>query len=853
MSKVDRYLSLKLSRLKAVALISILLARLSIQCFVVALKIDDGFHDKDDRDNNSDQYYFDLHSTKLQIKHYKNHAGTVMAKQFVIPSSKRNEPGSSTRTRIQEGKKKRLIAFDLDPILPPYTNVRDKLQLVLGEDINIDAEVSDEEVDIDILHATMDSESTQGQESQEQNSENVTVESKEDNLSNEDLMKAEDVSTNEQIHDRFEVFESSFDQVDEAQFIDEGTKIQEEATGIKMAESHKMRTNDVDNYSSYQIAAVNEENLDVPDSKVDSNENEQTSINADNTQIQVYDEVEENKELSDTEDTGDVNLAIKSNVEQEDMHKEEFIDSDSDIKIDEISAQQGRHISETLNVTNQPDLPVQNDINRDDEFSSIDTTEVVVVENVISESTNDTDDTDLESARVEGSFQSLTESIETNSSDSIETGTNEVIQESHDSNDEELEIDPLAVHADSIFVEDESKSVQTTEGNHEYEGSQNYEDEKDYIQKGETDLNERNDDNDDQSYQESPNNESANYNEHSNVTEDQDIVINTSDKEIDGEYFKNYIQIDGYEKGGVTFQNLAIEVDEDVSNDQIHIDEKDDIIVPDSTIKVDEDGSSKEKQTGNIQQADILSSRNNINDSSVTHGLKSIEEEFFNESGITTSANLIENNIKNEGINDDDNMKIDNLTSPPIENKSATSASQNNNMSNDNSLILDQIRIVNTTGESEINTNANHDFVSGLDDIHKFFEDVDPPDELDPGAGGLSLEEVIKSQGIQIIKTRLNKGIKFIKGIITKIRQRFNDEGDDSSIGPRINEKIEVMKDFAVEWLEKIVDFKETCVENVREIIENISTRFSREDDEFEYLYDEDGTEDDELLRQLNA
>ena len=35
-------------------------------------------------------------------------------------------------------------------------------------------------------------------------------------------------------------------------------------------------------------------------------------------------------------------------------------------------------------------------------------------------------------------------------------------------------------------------------------------------------------------------------------------------------------------------------------------------------------------------------------------------------------------------------------------------------------------------------TAANHQFVSGLDDIHKFFEDVDPPDELDPSAGRLS-------------------------------------------------------------------------------------------------------------------
>ncbi|KAG7349316.1 hypothetical protein IV203_011913 [Nitzschia inconspicua] len=52
-------------------------------------------------------------------------------------------------------------------------------------------------------------------------------------------------------------------------------------------------------------------------------------------------------------------------------------------------------------------------------------------------------------------------------------------------------------------------------------------------------------------------------------------------------------------------------------------------------------------------------------------------------------------------------------------------------------------------------SDANSHFVEGLDDIEKFFEGVDPPDELDVGASGLSIQEVLVGKGRQILLKKI--------------------------------------------------------------------------------------------------
>jgi hypothetical protein len=90
-----------------------------------------------------------------------------------------------------------------------------------------------------------------------------------------------------------------------------------------------------------------------------------------------------------------------------------------------------------------------------------------------------------------------------------------------------------------------------------------------------------------------------------------------------------------------------------------------------------------------------------------------------------------------------------------------------------------------STPDSDNNNNKVHsdDFVEGLDDIDKFFEGVDPPEELDVGgASGLSMQEVIMGKGRQIL-------FKKVHQILQGVRKLY------SSLHSKVNKQISQLKD----------------------------------------------------------
>mmetsp|Transcript_32663 Transcript_32663/g.79206 ORF Transcript_32663/g.79206 Transcript_32663/m.79206 type:complete len:665 (+) Transcript_32663:61-2055(+) len=74
---------------------------------------------------------------------------------------------------------------------------------------------------------------------------------------------------------------------------------------------------------------------------------------------------------------------------------------------------------------------------------------------------------------------------------------------------------------------------------------------------------------------------------------------------------------------------------------------------------------------------------------------------------------------------------------------------------------------------------VNSDFVEGLDDIDKFFEGVDPPDELDVGASGSSMQDMLMKKGKEILIKRFRMGIKIVRdGFVAakdKVSARFSE------------------------------------------------------------------------------
>lgn len=85
-----------------------------------------------------------------------------------------------------------------------------------------------------------------------------------------------------------------------------------------------------------------------------------------------------------------------------------------------------------------------------------------------------------------------------------------------------------------------------------------------------------------------------------------------------------------------------------------------------------------------------------------------------------------------------------------------------------------------------------NEFVDGLDDIDKFFEDIDPPDELDVGAGGSSIQEVLMGQGSRIILKRLVIAAKVVRDTAVEIKRTLLTKiaDDDGSFSMARREKL---------------------------------------------------------------
>jgi hypothetical protein len=99
-----------------------------------------------------------------------------------------------------------------------------------------------------------------------------------------------------------------------------------------------------------------------------------------------------------------------------------------------------------------------------------------------------------------------------------------------------------------------------------------------------------------------------------------------------------------------------------------------------------------------------------------------------------------------------------------------------------------------SSSSNTINKDANREFVTGLDDVDKLFESVEVPDELDVGADGSSMQEVLVGQALKIIMKKV-KGLggiiklKFDKVAMPVVKKALpqlglfggeDDEGDDT-------------------------------------------------------------------------
>ena len=111
----------------------------------------------------------------------------------------------------------------------------------------------------------------------------------------------------------------------------------------------------------------------------------------------------------------------------------------------------------------------------------------------------------------------------------------------------------------------------------------------------------------------------------------------------------------------------------------------------------------------------------------------------------------------------------------------------NTNVENDDEKVLEseydqmKAKVENEFPEAAIDIHAeplknsvNSDFVEGLDDIDKFFEGVDPPDELDIGASGSSMQEVLMGKGREILFKRIALGVRLVRSGLSSFGKRLS-------------------------------------------------------------------------------
>lgn len=117
------------------------------------------------------------------------------------------------------------------------------------------------------------------------------------------------------------------------------------------------------------------------------------------------------------------------------------------------------------------------------------------------------------------------------------------------------------------------------------------------------------------------------------------------------------------------------------------------------------------------------------------------------------------------------------------------------------------------------NKSPNSEFVEGLDDLDKFFEDVDPPDELDVGAMGSSIQEVLMSQGSQIVRKRIIMGWQFTKKSVLIAKQKIVERvvDNDGNLSVSLPDKERVLT-----FLHKGLETSKELYHKVQSFVDNL-------------------------------
>ena len=852
-----------------------------------------GYSNDDDAEEVDMQ--FDINSSKPQIRHYTHkQAGSVLVKTVKINSASPDD----------DEIKRRLVAYDLDPILPPYDDVYEQLILnpkkIIDEGIiesDMRGNKSSEPIAID--EATEETNDELASDIQKDEEIPIADSKTIDQTQHQDIPQ-ENITEDEELQDEVDTDKISSDD-EEAIEVNSESEVHVEDTLTESVDAEagaRQEENEIDS----MVESETEEEPVEDIAPADEKDAEDTASNEAEVQLEEHVANEESKNAEDEAREPEISQEEVSEGKEDDTVETEPVDADEDDEVIDESA------VEEVDVNSKPvDISVVDAVSEETEESEseeleTDYTEGIADEDHILQEVDEEDDVKVSLEQVEepnsvieNEYDVVNEEPAEATVEEVEevkdnvqeaTPTEETDKETVNEISEEVSIEEVV---DEEVLEEET-TVDTNEAEDEIisEPSTVLENGSDIEENTEGDID--NAQVDDVAADTSD--ESSKEEESAVESEEEDIEGGIDNSQVDDVAAETSDESSEEQESSVESEGEEIEVDientqvddvivetsdesseeeessvesEEKSPDSQHVDSED------ATIDAAEDDTNAEEsleqseETTSDTHAESEESQDENKPEKVEVVTREEEQTYFDLDGepdevgvdseqvveedkeatlspvddenvikeeiIDESATEVENvqesteasNEKITGAVDEDEItevadESDNIiettdaikvSDVPLSDTDDVSASEEDIIhSPTNSVATDDVEDeakpqdaaddapISDTVETQTKepilpsvkkTSANDEFVSGLDDLHKFMEEVDPPDELDPGAAGLSIQEVLMEQGVEIIKTRVDKGVARIKRSLRTLKTKglekwngFKDTVDDN-------------------------------------------------------------------------
>ena len=758
--------------------------------------------------------HFDINSSKPQIRHFgRIHAGSTMAKVTKFQSE-------------SDDIQKRLVAYDLDPILPPYDKVYEQLVVKLEEKVKDEDENETSTLEEE-QESFGDSSAVEGQiddkqaEERDKNEIAGIVESANDVILEErDLMK---IQVDDEQSEEGDSIEKSTDDANDTNGNDTSeltsaeendgdviTIIDEELEEVESLEGEAESSEEGIITSLQSEPLISSEfKTDAVESSIESNdaidESSTGEESSEDASIETQESPDESKESSDELVSADeISIDAEAKEESEeivDTVDEEELDSGEVTDTSDVEKSEDYQQEEVIeSLADPPKVVPESDTNGSEEPStdyevagdSVETLDSNVEEVAISEI----------SATEEGTPQEEEETVDPISSivqedlDSLEIGDETGVGDNEEEEEVTIEIKEIAADAsadNTVIVEDnaiEDVGTNTSASNEVHQEAERVDHDTDnHIEAIETDKYDGLADNiDSNEGEDTPVVVDANVEEPvegsdqitsaSHLEQAEDVKDNADVKKHEEEIIDDGLEqseeaeIDG---NVYNYEELVIDMDVQQSEEEIP-DAVDAAEIVDSNSLVD---STSEEE---VEATEVTEAQSDNSEAPTDYESINDEEPALDESNveeIESSPVIYEEEPGEEAAPEDATG-----TSSSVDSESGQ-----DELSEDSQDLEGASTIIGNDGDTddtEIEMNeqepqqipsipkptANEQFVNGLDDLYKIFEEVDPPDELDVGASGLSMEEVFKQQGVTIIKMRVQKGVEQVKKSLATLKKK---------------------------------------------------------------------------------